>query len=179
MSNAHMEQKSSDARTVRLKFFLARQIETQRRRGKDTKFSKNLYELAPQEAAILASLRWMESYTKNNPLNQQELALLLNTAATVINRQMKTLLKLELAVESHKHVRTGVYYALTDKGRQALNRFANELLATPTVIEPKIKSLIGYDDLVQSSEPIVDEFLTARFSAVKHSRGKRLQDDGL
>jgi DNA-binding MarR family transcriptional regulator len=152
-----------DASTVRLKYFLARRIELQREKKP---LPKGTSMLAPLDAAILAAVAWMEEYSGTNPLNQQGIAKLLNTAPTVVSSKISKQLKGLVVKTDPKSSKRHAYYELTARGRETLTRFADDMLGTPKAVDPQITELLGPEVLAAYGQ-IIDGYLTNCYEAVR------------
>lgn len=139
---------------VRLKFFLARQLERRRQ-------TENI---TPQQAAILASLMWME---KPGSLNQVEICRLLGgVKQTRMTTVFKSLLSRGLVKKEKKDSR-GNWYRITSEGRTQTLRFADEVLGSPKEVENEMFKGSEYMNRVASADKLIDEFLRKHFLAAK------------
>jgi DNA-binding PadR family transcriptional regulator len=140
---------------VRLKLFLARQSEGRHSpRGR----AKPGSAIPEQEAAVLASLAWMDHYA-GNKMKGREICRLLKVGETRLS-----------AVMSHLQAKGLVslvddYYRITTDGMKRLAEFADRVLGTPEDVEAELRKNALYHELVAFAGRLIDENLSRKFQA--------------
>jgi|SRR5579871_613238 len=160
-----MESESERVPIVRLKYFLARQID---------KHGENV---TTQQATVLAAIMWMEQYG-GRLLNQKELGDLLYMGETRMTAVVKALKRRGLIDEVEiTGSKRGKRHKITDDGRESVLKFADEVLGIPQEIEDKLKERSDYASTVEASAERVDEFLRKHFHAITTKTSEVATDD--
>jgi hypothetical protein len=152
---------------VRLKFFLARRADgRQSRRGPNR--SNSL--LTEQDAAILAALFWMKTFS-GRELQQREICQLLGMPpkSTRLSTVIGGLRKRGLIEEGSN--------AITSEGRNALAQFADQVLGTPQAVEEKLAENHAYRDLISYARTLIDEHLTEKFASAIAPRARHTAEN--
>jgi DNA-binding MarR family transcriptional regulator len=152
-----MENHLENAPVVRLKYFLARQIE---KRGKQ---AENVTE---QQAAVLTALMLTEQYA-NTLLNQKKLCRLLGVKDTRMTLVIGELESQGFILEDKTISQRGNWYRVTEEGHRAAVQFAEDILGIPIETEEKLSKRSDYASLLGVSDEYIDEFLRKQFLAAK------------
>lgn len=155
---------------VRLKYFLARQID---RPGK----SEQDEMVSGLKAAILGALIWSDHYGGGTTLNQARLGRLFGITAPSFIKKLMDELKTASLVESvdEDKPQTGPgkwWYRITPAGREAAAYFADELLGVPEEVQKKLEEHAGYA-VMHDSQRYVDEYLEKHFRGATATKTKK------
>jgi DNA-binding PadR family transcriptional regulator len=150
--------------STRLKFFLARHVESRR-----LKKSANIRE---QPASVLAALMWMEE--SGIELHQKELGRLLEIGTEDKQTQLSTVFRKLLngkLVEVHKSAGSKKWYRITAEGRRAVDQFADAVLGIPQEVEEALRDQckIEYESVIAVSDSRIKTFLETQFNKAKKS----------
>ncbi|MGA2593042.1 MAG: hypothetical protein ABSH32_24260, partial [Bryobacteraceae bacterium] len=145
-----MESELGKPPLVRLKYFLARQIDKRGKQGEN---------VTPQQAAILATLMWMEQHGTVS-LNQTMLCSLLDVLDTRMTLVVGELENLQLIKKDELNTQKGNWYQITGEGRYAAARFAEEVLGIPKEIEDRLGERSDYVSTMGISDKYIDDFLS-------------------
>jgi DNA-binding MarR family transcriptional regulator len=149
---------------VRLKYFLARQIEKRGKGGGN---------ITPQQAAVLASLMWTEEYC-GRLFNQKELCRLLGIKSESQMTPVINSLERRGLVKITEAGTPGKFYRITDNGLASVAQFADEVLGIPKEVEGQMRSRSDYTGVIGGvigvSDELIDDFLREHFSAAKMVR---------
>jgi DNA-binding PadR family transcriptional regulator len=148
------------AAAVRLKLFLARQSEGRLSpRGR----AKPGSPIPAQEAAILASLAWMDHYA-GSKMKGREICRLLGIGETRLSTAMSRLQAKGLVSLVDD------YYRITEDGVQSLAEFADWVLGTPEEVELELRKNETYHELVAFAGRVIDGNLSRKFQAAKQKQ---------
>lgn len=152
MATTETPNRDRNVSDVRLKFFLARQMDG---RIAPHGAKKTKVKLTQQQAAILALLQLLPEHATRK-FQVQEIRQLVR--ASGFHKTVEQLREKKLMEQDE--------YRITQDGVDRLNQFADEVLGVPSFIEEKLRADTNYQAVIAGAGKMVDDYLRQKLNSI-------------